>query len=187
MSLCASGTPCRAPRFSPLASAASASSAAFNALSASIAIKALSLAAIARFGAGRIWSPHARKPVLPRSPWQSRPATSGPARCSSRHLHGLSEQEARRLEIERQGAGDRGKAFEGRADRIGDPGGHLGVDRHAGAICHGPYVLRTWCTHSASLPLGPSVIAGLDPPAGPKPFRRGEGPAIHQLRQKFSY
>jgi hypothetical protein len=26
------------------------------------------------------------------------------------------------------------------------------------------------------------VIAGLDPPAGPKPLRRGEGPAIHPLR-----
>ena len=24
-----------------------------------------------------------------------------------------------------------------------------------------------------------SVMAGLDPPAGPKPLRRGEGPAIH--------
>jgi len=25
------------------------------------------------------------------------------------------------------------------------------------------------------------VMAGLDPPAGPKPLRRGEGPAIHVL------
>ncbi len=28
---------------------------------------------------------------------------------------------------------------------------------------------------------GPGVMAGLDPPAGPKPLRRGEGPAIHQF------
>src|SRR4051794_35935784 len=27
------------------------------------------------------------------------------------------------------------------------------------------------------------VIRGLDPPAGPKPLRRGEGPRIHQLRR----
>jgi peptide/nickel transport system ATP-binding protein len=27
------------------------------------------------------------------------------------------------------------------------------------------------------------VIAGLDPPAGPKPLRRGEGPAIHRAKR----
>jgi hypothetical protein len=27
-------------------------------------------------------------------------------------------------------------------------------------------------------------MCGLDPPAGPKPFRRGEGPRIHPLRKK---
>jgi hypothetical protein len=29
------------------------------------------------------------------------------------------------------------------------------------------------------------VIAGLDPPAGPKPLRRGEGPAIHFLSKRM--
>jgi hypothetical protein len=29
------------------------------------------------------------------------------------------------------------------------------------------------------------VIAGLDPPAGPKPLRRGEGPAIHHFLKKM--
>jgi hypothetical protein len=29
------------------------------------------------------------------------------------------------------------------------------------------------------------VIAGLDTPAGPKPLRRGEGPAIHPTKKNF--
>ncbi|WP_128928410.1 dipeptide ABC transporter ATP-binding protein [Bradyrhizobium guangxiense] len=33
---------------------------------------------------------------------------------------------------------------------------------------------------------GAAVMAGLDPPAGPKPLRRGEGPAIHQASQDLS-
>ncbi|MDF0522645.1 ABC transporter ATP-binding protein [Bradyrhizobium yuanmingense] len=33
---------------------------------------------------------------------------------------------------------------------------------------------------------GASVMAGLDPPAGPKPLRRGEGPAIHHASQDSS-
>src|SRR2546426_6437597 len=41
MSLCASGTPCRTPRWLPFASAASAASAAASAASASIAMNAL--------------------------------------------------------------------------------------------------------------------------------------------------
>jgi len=31
------------------------------------------------------------------------------------------------------------------------------------------------------------VIAGLDPPAGPKPFWRGEGPAIHRAKRLPGY
>jgi len=27
-------------------------------------------------------------------------------------------------------------------------------------------------------------MRGLDPPAGPKPLRRGEGPRIHRLREQ---
>jgi len=30
------------------------------------------------------------------------------------------------------------------------------------------------------------VMAGLDPPAGPKPLRRGEGPAIHVFARGYT-
>ena len=55
-----------------------------------------------------------------RSPSRPTSATSRPVRCSFRHLRVLHQQKARGLEIERQGAGDRRKAVEGRPDGIGD-------------------------------------------------------------------
>src|SRR6185295_5573858 len=42
--------------------------------------------------------------------------------------------------------------------------------------------LRDWLPEEDSTP----VMAGLDPPAGPKPLRRGEGPAIHPSSQDSS-
>jgi hypothetical protein len=36
---------------------------------------------------------------------------------------------------------------------------------------------------SSGVPHNSVVMAGLDPPARPKPLRRGEGPAIHDLKR----
>ena len=96
----------------------------FQASSASIAMKALSFGCQLRdpveAGLRRLARGDASSPQSPSRP---RSATSRRARCSSSTPSPLHQPESRRLQVERQRAGDRREALEGRTDRIGDARG----------------------------------------------------------------
>src|SRR4029079_2018844 len=108
-------------------------------------------AAILQSGAGRRAVTRATKTPRWRSPWRPRPATSALVQRSCRHLRGLHQQKACGLEIERQGAGDRRKAFERGSDRIGDTLGYLRRRGDARDIRHCLDLFGTGFCHVASL------------------------------------
>src|SRR5258708_8492001 len=88
--------------------------------------------------------------------------TSGPVQCSFGGrsfrslfiiiLGGLHEKECRGLEVKRQRAGNRCKAFERRTDGIGDACGHVSVHWHACDVSHGLDLLGSGSCHAASFP-----------------------------------
>src|SRR5436190_6089837 len=119
MSLCASGTPCRTPRWLPFASAASAASAAASAASASIAMNALRR--------GCHWAILSRQDCVASREEMRFSAIAfatdvsdikaGSAFIAQPFLGGLLDDDKRRgFQIERQRAGDRCKPFERRAN-----------------------------------------------------------------------
>src|ERR1700730_95264 len=103
------------------------------------------------------------KTAFARSPARLRSATAMQAPRSFRNLCGLHDKEARRLQIERQRAGDSSKTLKRRADGMGDAGGNLGVHRHAGDIGHRPDLLRARSRHAASSPFDDGARLWPDP------------------------
>src|ERR1700676_4030549 len=161
MSLCASGTPCSGPLTLPFASAASAASAAASACSASIAMKALRRGCHClilsrqdcvasreetRFSAMACATDVSDSNAGSVLIWWT--FISQPSWC----LGGLHQKKRRGLQIERQRAGDRRKAFKRRTDRIGNARGHLGAHGHARDVSYRLDLFRRRSCHVAFAP-----------------------------------
>ena len=122
--------------------------------------------------------PHATRNAFARSPC----ATDGQRQQGRLSAHvespaaGLHDKKARRLQIERQRAGDRGKTLERRPDGIGDTRGDFGADRHARDVGDRLDLLGCRSGHAVSAPFaGARLWADVRVSRAKAPFQSSGG------------